>query len=801
MSFWKVVMPLSATNLFIYPSLYNSAMTAGFAAVGGAISFDGTKSRRSYGSLRDVPSAGVNDGHYQVAALVNAVTYYFSADVWGALGVPYRIYVANGSNVVLSTPVNFTGTGYWQRVTCSYTAGSNASYRLTVAKNNSADTSTFWSDGWMLTTAGSALTYIDGEQPGCSWTSTRFNSTSTLSNQSRAGGQIIDFDTYALAIDYYDGTGMAGVENVVLRYGLLDGGFFQRTKAPPRSFVLSSNMNAAPVEPNPSFQTLLSNRRAFIDTLKYDITAVTQPYTLIFTGGSAINVKIGVVYQDGMGMQYGVGGGFTEQPQLNFLAPDPYWYEDGVFGMTTSGSQTLSGLGNLLLRDNTTGQWSSAGSGTNNPIQTCLWKDNKLYIGGLFTTPFSYLAVWDGTSWSGVGGSAPNNAVYGMCFGPDGSLYITGTFTQVGAMAANRIAKFDGSTWSALTSGGSNGLGPGGTNGNDCIVGPDGMLYVSGAFTTAGSTTCNNIAKWDGTTWSALSSGGSIGLNGFGYSMLTGNDGSLYVGGTFTTAGSTSCNRVAKWDGSVWSSLSTGLNSVVNKIAIGQDGTIYTTGSFTTAGGVPANRVASWNGTSWSALGTGLDNVGYSILPSRNGLVYVGGAFTTAGGLATGPTAAWNGSSWVFIDASTRIWEIRDIAEKSDGSMITFVSSVGVATATVNVTQAITVTGTAKTWPKILFTGPGRVIQLANYTTNDYIFFNLTLNTGEAATLNLSPGNVSFTSSFRGNILGAILPGSSLATFKFLPGVNQVDCYAEVPVNGVQIQWPNRFWSLDGGTN
>ena len=35
------------------------------------------------------------------------------------------------------------------------------------------------------------------------------------------------------------------------------------------------------------------------------------------------------------------------------------------------------------------------------------------------------------------------------------------------------------------------------------------MLYVGGYFTAAGGTSANYIARWDGTAWSALGSGGN----------------------------------------------------------------------------------------------------------------------------------------------------------------------------------------------------------------------------------------------------------------------------------------------------
>ena len=64
------------------------------------------------------------------------------------------------------------------------------------------------------------------------------------------------------------------------------------------------------------------------------------------------------------------------------------------------------------------------------------------------------------------------------------------------------------------------------------------------------------VAQWNGSSWSPLSSG----MNGDVYA-LTVVDGTLYAGGGFTTAGVTSASSIAQWNGSIWSVLGTGIKS------------------------------------------------------------------------------------------------------------------------------------------------------------------------------------------------------------------------------------------------
>ena len=61
-------------------------------------------------------------------------------------------------------------------------------------------------------------------------------------------------------------------------------------------------------------------------------------------------------------------------------------------------------------------------------------------------------------------------------------------------------------------------------------------VYAGGYFTSANGGKANFIAKWNGSTWSALGSGvGDDALNAVSALALLGSD--LYVGGRFLTAG------------------------------------------------------------------------------------------------------------------------------------------------------------------------------------------------------------------------------------------------------------------------
>jgi hypothetical protein len=177
---------------------------------------------------------------------------------------------------------------------------------------------------------------------------------------------------------------------------------------------------------------------------------------------------------------------------------------------------------------------------------------------------------------------------------------------------------------------------------------PNGDLVAGGDFTTAGGVSANRIARWDGSSWSPLGSGVSAGTSG-GYiaALAVLPNGDLVAGGWFSSAGGVSANRIARWDGSSWAALGSGVNGGVGAIAVLPNGDLVASGSFFTAGSVAANQIARWNGSSWAALGSGIAAAPSSatgiaalaVLPS--GELVVGGLIATAGGVPSNHFARW----------------------------------------------------------------------------------------------------------------------------------------------------------------
>jgi hypothetical protein len=285
--------------------------------------------------------------------------------------------------------------------------------------------------------------------------------------------------------------------------------------------------------------------------------------------------------------------------------------------------------------------WSAfPGTAFNSTVYAIIDFNNQLIVGGRYPATVS---KWNSTAWSSIavgitGGSMTNSVNAFVVF--NGSLIAAGNFTNINGVSANNIAKWDGSSWSSLGSGIR--IDSADYDIINALYVYNNELYVGGYFDSAGSVAASNIAKWNGTSWSAVGGGTNYKVH-----SLTVFNNELIAGGYFTTAGGISASHIAKWNGSSWSALgsgTTGFHADINCLYVNNNALIAG-GNFTTIGGINANRIASWNGSSWSALGTGINvNQSYgevwAITKFGNDLI-VGGDFINAGIYAAFNVAKW----------------------------------------------------------------------------------------------------------------------------------------------------------------
>ena len=227
-------------------------------------------------------------------------------------------------------------------------------------------------------------------------------------------------------------------------------------------------------------------------------------------------------------------------------------------------------------------------------------------FGQVGRTEAAHIAVWDGVSWSPLGVGISSSAFGIVSIPGEAAMYAGGFFHSAGSVPVERFARWDGSTWSAVGNGtaGSN-SGVGALAVFDDGSGPD--LYVGGYFVSAGGVPAASIVRWDGVHGTPLGDGvdGTI----LAMEVVTDLDigPGLYVGGIFDEAGRTAAASIARWDGSTWSALADGVSGSVRELRVFDDGSgpaLFVGGLFSEAGGVSTENIARWDGRKWAAVGT-----------------------------------------------------------------------------------------------------------------------------------------------------------------------------------------------------
>jgi hypothetical protein len=315
-------------------------------------------------------------------------------------------------------------------------------------------------------------------------------------------------------------------------------------------------------------------------------------------------------------------------------------YAAGEFWSTTDTSQmVVKWDGTSWSQLGTTGIWG----GLPNQIQAiCCDTSGNIYIGGEYWDRGgnTYVAKWDGITWSEVRGvsSVLHGGVLSLSCDRHGNLYAAGVFRNAGGYCY--VAKWDGSSWSEV------GAGIGALNANGVInaifIDTADNIYAAGTFTDDLADTSGNliVEKWNGVSWTKLGSSGVAPLNHEGqiFSITGDLQGNVYASGYFTN--SSGYDYVAKWDGTAWSELGTGggalnANSSIFSLCFDTSKNLHAAGNFTNASG--HTYVAKWDGTGWTELGSGsyalnADNSIFSICADLAGNIYAGGGFLDTSG-------------------------------------------------------------------------------------------------------------------------------------------------------------------------
>ena len=204
-----------------------------------------------------------------------------------------------------------------------------------------------------------------------------------------------------------------------------------------------------------------------------------------------------------------------------------------------------SPIPNLVATTTGAASYQSLGSGVDGPVNLIKVVGTNLYVAGLFAyagdIPAYHVAVWNGSNWKALGNGFTEAPYSMVASGSD--LYLA---------SVDSVSKWDGKSWTLLGSGFSKGSEGGPPYHGIFAMAASGKdLFVGGLFTAAGNTPATNIARWDGTTWSALGSGVEVTHRvafdfGQAVNALSILGDYLYVGGDLDRAGNKACIGFAR---------------------------------------------------------------------------------------------------------------------------------------------------------------------------------------------------------------------------------------------------------------
>jgi uncharacterized delta-60 repeat protein len=290
--------------------------------------------------------------------------------------------------------------------------------------------------------------------------------------------------------------------------------------------------------------------------------------------------------------------------------------------------------------------WSSVATASGSPHIVTNLIPATSYLFRLFSSNYNgnspstdpVTAITAVSDWTGPGSAdgipaAPSSTVEAILRQPDGKIILAGSFTSIAGVTRNRIARLNADMTldtSFNPSGGPN------STVNDIAIQADGKILIVGSFSQVGGVDREYVARLntDGSLDSTFDVG--IGPNSSVECVGIMPDGRILVGGWFSTFAGYSQDYIARLniDGSLDLSFRTTASSIVYDIEVLPDGRFYLGGGFSTINGVSRSGLARVlpNGEVDSSFNPGSGGTSvYAISAAPNGHLVLGGSFSNFG--------------------------------------------------------------------------------------------------------------------------------------------------------------------------
>ncbi|HYE62641.1 MAG TPA: hypothetical protein VD997_11655 [Phycisphaerales bacterium] len=271
--------------------------------------------------------------------------------------------------------------------------------------------------------------------------------------------------------------------------------------------------------------------------------------------------------------------------------------------------------------------------------------NGHILAGGDFGEPWAInkLALWNGSGWTQVGDNIYHQygaSIEDIEVTADGDIIVSGTMSTAGTAQVDGIARWNGSTWSAI--------GTGNHSGRIEIV-PGGDIIAAG----------RTVERWNGTGWTTLvSTPPVIDIRALSFSGGVGEEPlEIHLGGRFGPIADANGSAIASLRDGQLNTYGDGFNNNVEAVKLLADGNIAVGGDFSFAPEGAHSSAAIWNGT-WSPLplgpsgsppGTCCTTTVTSIVQLDDGSLIYAGEFGFVGSVAASCIARWAGE-WAPMD-------------------------------------------------------------------------------------------------------------------------------------------------------
>lgn len=810
---WSVIVPEARVNLVTNPSF--ELNTTGWTAVGTGVTLSRVTTTSFFGGACALmaDTAATGSGEYITSSTIAVtagetytVSFRYKKTAAGRGNGSIGVFVKNAGLTILLQPTELLLPGNvsnWTYKTLTFTVPSGGVTAEIFFGTNGATTGAFnlWIDGVQLEAGGYATTYIDGDQDGCYWTGEAHKSTSGRYSYTRSGGRIVNLKDFKFVVLASVGFGAPALNTVSADYAL-GGAQYQR------SVITARNPSIVGAFQADGLLDLKRQKAALLNVLKPDAVSPQQPVRLVYQVRDFDDNALGnPVYVDAVytgGLEGNEANEHAEQAALGFRIHLPWvGVGDGDVSLST-GAYTYASR--VVYKDKRTGAWIDTGhpgaAGTFGDYLTSNVTEDPLKR-RLFVADGAEIRMWSGTAWSTIGTAAGGGAtVYAVLFAPDGNLYVAGDFTSISSVSATRVAKWDGTNWTAMSTGVSTtGIGLAWTRGN--------VLLINATET---------LRRWTGSAWSTILNVGAASILGGASPALN----SVVVVPNGDVWMTTNVDQLGGLDYKgffriTWAQQQAGTwgievtpetlwaDETPSAMTVDKNGILYVTGSFTNIGGngvLYAARIFSDTNIAGFQAGSPPDASTFTgAFVASDGTIYMGGVgdtktfsdgrvFYSAGLYEASGFGQWKHG---LITGITRGEPAAVSLESTYGLVVAGYDWIEIPYRTTAVSSSST--GTPITYK---ITGPGYMIGLVNYTTGKTIRFEgLEVLSGEVITIVTGPG-ASIISDRRGDLSTYLSPESNLYTFTLVNGTNELGTlYNNVPGGSISAYYRPRYDSID----